>query len=84
MEHSSTQAPVVRLRYRYDATVLQIIAADGEWTRIDPFAISGNSKATKQTRLLQAGRERGHRFQTTFQADGLVYARLIKRDGRAQ
>jgi hypothetical protein len=78
MDHERQQNQhVVRLRHSYASIIQAIIAANGEWHAVDPQSISGLSKATKQSRLWQAGVERGLKMQTSFQPDGLLYARLL-------
>jgi hypothetical protein len=83
MEISTQQSPqVIRLRCNYGLIIQQIITANGDWQPVDPQALAGLSKATKQKSLWQAATQRGIKIQTTFQVDGFLYARLITAVGQ--
>jgi hypothetical protein len=68
---------IVPPRFRYSAIVNQIISAHGEWVRLDPDEIHGRWPGEKQSILLQAGRLRGYRFETTFRVAPFLCARLV-------
>jgi hypothetical protein len=74
---SAESLVVVEPRFRYEKIVAQIVAARGEWIKIDPSQIGGAHPGVKQSVLLQAGRLRGMRFNTTFRVPGWLCARLV-------
>jgi hypothetical protein len=77
MNETSAPSLPIRLRCRYAPTLQQILAAQGEWVAIDTSTLTGESRATKQARLLQAARQKELKINTTWQKDGKLYARLI-------
>jgi hypothetical protein len=74
---------VVEPRFRYEKIVSEIVAAGGEWIKIDPSQIGGTHPGVKQSALLQAGRLRGLRIETTFRVPGWLCARLVSNSERA-
>jgi hypothetical protein len=77
LSSQSTEAVIVPPRFRYTEHVNRIIAAGGSWVRFDPAEINGRWPGEKQSILLQAGRLRGLRFETTFRVAGWLCARLV-------
>jgi hypothetical protein len=78
--------PVVQLtdpvligpRFRYEHLVSRIVSARGEWVRISLDEVGGPYPGVKQSLLLQAGRLRGLRFNTTTaRCPGWICARLV-------
>jgi hypothetical protein len=77
MSETSTPSHPIRLRCRYAPTLQQILAGQGEWVEIATSTLTGESRATKQARLLQAARQREIKINTTWQSNGKLYARLV-------
>jgi hypothetical protein len=75
--HLAAESLVVEPRFRYEKIISEIVAARGEWIKIDPSQIGGTHPGVKQSALLQAGRLRGLRLETTFRVTGWLCARLI-------
>ncbi len=74
---TETNPQVIKLRFSYGPIIQQIIAANGCWQPIDPESLAGRIKSNKQKSLWQAAASRGVKIQTTFQADGFLYARVV-------
>jgi hypothetical protein len=64
-------------RFCYESICDRIVAGGGAWVRIFPDEIHGQHNAAKQSLLLQAGRLRGLKFNTTFRVAGWICARLV-------
>jgi hypothetical protein len=71
-------ALIVPPRFRYSSIVNQIAEANGNWVKLDPAEIHGRWPGEKQSILLQAGRLRGLRFETTFRCPPWLCVRLVK------
>jgi hypothetical protein len=64
-------------RYKYQDVVGRIRAGAGEWVKVGLEEMTGDSKAVKQSRLAQAGRQRNIRITSTFRFPGVIYARVM-------
>jgi hypothetical protein len=69
----------VRRRYRYDH-IFELLksAQPGQWVAIDPESIAGAHSGSKQSRIIQAAKQRHLHITTVFREPGLIcYARLL-------
>jgi len=69
---------VIGPRFRYEPVCARIVSGRGQWVRISLDEIGGPHIGVKQSILLQAGRLRGLRFNTTAaRCPGWICARLV-------